>query len=252
MKRVVVLIPCYNEEDGIGKVLDSIPKRVLKRMGYACEALVIDNNSKDKTAEIARSKGATVVVEKRQGKGWAMRTGFREVDKDADYVVILDGDATYKGEEMPRLLELLDSGFCDVTVGSRLGGRINGGALNLINRIGNWMFTFVVRQFYMTNVTDVLSGYIAMKREVVEALSPNLESEGFAIEMELITKLAKCGFEAYSVPITYAQRAGESKLEALSDGIVIAGMLIKNVTWRPKGLLAQRLNRVVGSEREFV
>jgi len=96
-------------------------------------------------------------------------------------------------------------------VGSRLGGKIKKGSLYLRNRVVNWGFAFLVRQFYQVNVTDVLSGFFAWKKDAIDLISVHLASEGFSLEMELITKTAKLGFETYSVPITYDVRKGKPR-----------------------------------------
>src|SRR3989338_3872938 len=137
-KKITILIPCYNEEKGIAEVIKDIPKAKIKKAGFRIEVLVIDNNSKDKTAEIARKLGARVIQEKKQGKGNAIRTGFRNISKDTDYVVMLDGDNTYKPHEILRLIEPLESNFCDVVIGSRLEGKMNGHALSFSHRLANW------------------------------------------------------------------------------------------------------------------
>ncbi|MDO8523835.1 MAG: glycosyltransferase family 2 protein [bacterium] len=233
-KKVAVLIPCLNEERSIGSVLRHFPKNKLTMYGYDLEIIVIDNNSSDKTARIASSHGVTVIHEPTKGKGSAIRRGFSHISRDTDYVVMLDGDATYRPEEILRLLELLDSGFCNVVTGSRLTGRISEGSMTLLNRAGNWIFSHLVRQIYQVNVTDVLTGYFAWTRDVVEKLRPHLVSEGFAIEMEMITKMARLGEEIYSVPISYdPRRASASNLHPFYDGSRILFMLFKNMFWRP-------------------
>lgn len=229
----MVLIPCYNEEKGIEKVIKSFPTEKLERHGYSLNIVVIDNNSTDKTADIARSLGATVIHEKSKGKGNAIKCGFRFVDNDTDYVVMLDGDNTYRPEELHRLVEPLDSGFCDVIIGSRLQGKISDNSMKLFNRIGNWFYSFIVRFFYKVNVTDVLTGYFAWKRSVVKELHPHLYSDGFAIEMEMITKMAKLDYTIYSVPISYHEREGQSNLSPISDGYRILKMFVKNIFWKP-------------------
>ena len=235
LKKITVVIPCYNEEKGIGKVIEGIPKGKLKELGYAVEVLVIDNNCSDKTSKVARKLGAKVIFEPNPGKGNAIRTGFRNISKDTDFVVMLDGDNTYKAYEIPRLIEPLDSGFCDVIIGSRLEGKTNGHSMSLSHRLANWFFTFFVRKFYFANVTDTCTGYFAWKRKAIVGLNGYIKSQGFAIEAEMITKMAKLGYKIYSVPITYDQRKGnsKSKLNPLKDGIKITLMLIRNLTWKP-------------------
>ena len=237
MQKLAVVVPCYNEEDGIGKVIDNVPVTVLRNHGIQAQVFVIDNNSTDNTAQVARDHGATVLTEKKKGKGNAMRTGFASLPKDIDYVVMLDGDDTYRGSEMLRMIEPLTNDFCDCVVGSRLGGRLQEGSLRFVNRLGNWGFTFLVRIFYRANVTDVLSGYFAWKKPVIDALLPHITSDGFAIEMEMITRMERLGFDMYSVPISYDHRAGETNLNPFVDGAKILRMFMKNLFWRPKAAM---------------
>jgi len=233
IKKITILIPCYNEEKGLGNVIDGVPLKKLVYFGYKTEIIVINNNSSDNTIKIAREKGVKIVSEKKQGKGNALKTGFRNVSNDTDYVLMLDGDNTYKSEEIFRLIEPLENGFCDVILGSRLEGKINDRSFSLFNRIGNWLFTFFIRRFYFANITDTCTGYFAWKKKVVDELAPHIKSSGFAIEVEMITKMAKLGYKMYSVPITYDRREGHSKLSPILDGAKIICMLFKNLTWKP-------------------
>lgn len=234
LKKITVVIPCYDEQLGIGKVIDDIPTKQLKRLGFSTEVIVIDNNSKDKTAKIARKKGAKVIIEEKQGKGNAIRTGFRNIGK-TDYVVMLDGDNTYKANEIPRLIEPLDSGFCDVIIGSRLEGKMNKYSMSFSHKFVNWAWTFFVRQVYRANVTDTCTGYFAWTAKAIKKLNGYIKSPGFAIEAEMITKMAKLGHKIYSVPITYDPRHGKSSshLSPIKDGFRITWMLVKNIGWKP-------------------
>jgi dolichol-phosphate mannosyltransferase len=233
IKKITVLIPCYNEEKGIGKVIDGVPIKQLTRLGFQTEIIVINNNSNDHTTKVAKEKGAKVVSEKKQGKGNALKTGFKNISKDTDYVVMLDGDDTYKPKEILRLIEPLENGFCDVIIGSRLEGKLNDHSFSLSHRLANWFFTFFVRRFYLVNTTDTCTGYFAWKKKVVDELAPHIKSDGFAIEVEMITKMAKLGYKIFSVPITYDKREGNSKLSPIMDGIKIVWMLFKNLKWKP-------------------
>lgn len=231
--KLVVLIPCYNEADGIGNVLQKFPHEKLQHNHIDSSIIVIDNNSTDNTADVARAYGAAVIHEPRKGKGNAMRTGFRSVPKDTDYVVMLDGDDTYDAGEIIRMIEPLENGFCNVVVGSRLGGKMHDNAMRSFNRAGNWFFTHIVRLYYRVNVTDVLTGYFAWKKECVDELLPHLVSEGFAIEMEMVTKMARLKHQIYSVPISYTPRSGETNLRPVYDGRRILKMYIGNMRWQP-------------------
>jgi glycosyltransferase involved in cell wall biosynthesis len=244
-KKITVLIPCFNEEKGIGKVIDGIPRALLKKRGYRTEIIVINNNSIDKTEQVAKKKKVKVIFEAKKGKGNALKTGFSYLSEDTTYVVMLDGDNTYKGNEIPRLLEPLENNFCDVIVGSRLSGKIRYGSLKAQHRLANWFYTFLVRHIYRVNITDVLSGYFAWKKEVIDVLSPHINSRGFAIEMEMITKMVLLKKTIYSVPITYDKREGESKLQTIRDGVKVLGPLFLNFYWRPHKIVKRKTRHIL-------
>ena len=243
-KKVAVIIPCYNEAASIAQVISGFPLDQLTRDGIQLQTYVVDNNSSDDTASIAKAAGATVIHESKKGKGNALRTGFLSVPEDVDYVVMLDGDDTYSPEEVMRLIEPLRSDFCDVVIGSRLYGHIQSTAMSKLNRLGNRFFTSAVRLLYRANVTDVLTGYFAWKKPTLDALGPHIKSPGFAIEMEMITKMARLGHRMAAVPISYHPRAGQSNLHPFKDGCRILSMLLKNITWRPDRELAFGSNEV--------
>ena len=243
MKKLIVLIPCYNEAKGIASVIAKFPRKQLEQRNLESEIIVIDNCSTDGTAEIAAAAGARVIKEGKKGKGNAIRTGFRALPADTDFVIMLDGDDTYDAGEVTRMIEPLQNKFCNVVVGSRLGGKMHNGAMRSVNRAGNWFFTHIVRAYYKVNVTDVLTGYFAWDKECIDTLLPNLVSEGFAIEMEMITKMAKLGHNIYSVPISYTPRSGETALRPFYDGRRILKMYLDNMRWQP----AEFQNEKVGS-----
>lgn len=232
--KVAVLIPCFNEAGALDSVLKSVPHAKLSRIGASAEVFVIDNNSTDSTAEIARAAGAQIIFEPSKGKGNAMRSGFSKVPSDFKYVLMLDGDGTYDPREMMRLIELLESDFCDVAMGSRLGGSLAPGSMHTVNRFGNWVFTNLVRRLYGANTTDVLTGYFAWKKTVVDRLAPHLKSEGFGLEMEMVTKMSRLGDSIASAPITYQLRVGKSSLSPVQDGARIFWVVLSNLFWKPR------------------
>jgi len=233
-RKICLLVPCYNEEKGIGVVIDNLPVSMLKKASYTHDIIVVDNNSQDRTADVAKSRGATVLCEKKQGKGCAVKTGFEHIPSDADYVVMIDGDGSYDIREILRLIEPLEHNFADVVVGTRLNGRLDNDSMKGLNRIGNWFFTFLARVAYKTNVTDVCSGFFAWKREVVEDLLQYLESSGFSIEMEMIAKMARLNYESCSVPISYHPREGSSSLRPIKDGLIILRSWFRYLLWKPR------------------
>ena len=233
MNKITVLIPCYNEAEAIADVIRKIPTRELNAYGYDVEILVIDNNSKDNTAEVARNAGARVVSELKQGKGNAIRTGFYSLSDDTEYVVMLDGDDTYRADEILRLVEPIKSGFAQVILGSRIMGNISVGSMRRFNRMGNVIYSWLVRTVYRVPVTDVLTGYYAWSIEAVKELRPHLTSTNFAIEMEMTTKMARLHHRVYSVPISYDARQGDSSLHPVRDGLRILRMFLRNLAWNP-------------------
>jgi len=233
-KKITIVIPCYNEAAAIGVLLKTIQKGRSLQERYILDVMVIDNNSTDDTSKIAKELGARVVFEKKKGKGEAIQYGLRQIPDDTDFVVMMDGDNTYHPNEVQRMIEPIESGFCDAVLGSRMQGKVHAGAMNFTSRTGNWIFSFLVRAFYGQNVTDVLTGYFAWSKPALDKMLPHLKSSGFEIEMEMITKMARLGIDAYSVPISYHGRIGESKLDALKDGHVIMKMFLSNLSWRPK------------------
>jgi dolichol-phosphate hexosyltransferase len=236
-EKVAILIPCYNEEQGIVKVIDNIPFHLLETHGFEARVIVIDNNSSDRTAEVAASRGVRVISERAKGKGNAMRRGFASIESDTAYVVMLDGDNTYDPREILRLIEPIASAFCDVVIGSRLGGRVTKDAFKAQNRFVNTLYTSLVRRFYGANITDVLSGFFAWRGDVVIGMRDHLQSDGFSIEMEMISKMVKLDYAIYSVPITYNVREGETKIESLKDGIKILLTFSQNLYWAPSKAL---------------
>jgi dolichol-phosphate mannosyltransferase len=232
--KITVIIPCYNESKSIAKVIRDFPQKQLEHSGFELDVLVIDNNSTDKTAKFAEKAGARVIVEPKKGKGHAMRTGFANLRPDTEYVVMLDGDCTYRPQEILRMIEPLHSNFCDVVMGSRLSGKMTEGSMCTFNRGGNWLYTHMVRIVYRVNVTDVLTGYFAWKRTTIDKLAPHLKSPGFAIEMEMITKMARMGCGVYSVPISYHPRIGrQSDLNPIRDGVQIIKTFSASLRWKP-------------------
>jgi glycosyltransferase involved in cell wall biosynthesis len=232
---VSFVVPAYNEEASIAEVIDTLSGEIKANKELQAEIIIIDDGSADNTAAIAIGRGAKVIRhEKNKGKGAAINTAFKNLHPESRYVIMLDADNTYLGHEAGRLLEPLTSNLCDVIIGSRLGGRMSEDSMTRMNRIGNWLFTFLIRVIYKANITDSCSGYVAWKREVVEELSQCDLSSGFSIEVEMIAKAQKLGYTIYSVPITYQKRTGRgSTLKPVSDGIKIIAAIFQNMYWKP-------------------
>lgn len=209
---VCVLVPTYNEAETIGDVVDGFHDEGLANV------LVIDGGSTDGTDEIAREHGARVVQQSGSGKGQAVREALEMIE--APYVVMIDGDATYRPEEADRLLDPLLAGEADHVVGNRFAN-MEPGAMSRLNRVGNRIINRAFRYVHGRELTDILSGYRAFTLSSVERLS--LSSDGFGIETELSVECVKRGVSTAVVPITYRARPEESQtnLRPFRDGAVI-------------------------------
>lgn len=218
-EKIAVLLPAYNEEVTIVKVIEDY-RRVLPH----ADIYVYDNNSKDKTNQLAREAGAIVRFEPRQGKGNVVRSMFREID--ADYYIMADADDTYPAEEVEALLQPLRDGLADMTIGDRLS---NGTYADENKRgfhgFGNNLVRLLVNKLYKGNYNDIMTGYRGFNRLFVKnfpVLSP-----GFEIETELSIHSLDKRFKLVEVPITYKDRpeGSESKLSTFSDGFKVLRMI---------------------------
>ena len=219
---VDVVIPALNEASTIGLVIDEIPFAALASAGYHARAIVIDNGSSDGTADVARERGAVVILEPQRGKGNAVRRAFRETS--ADYVVMLDGDATYPATHIPEMLKVLQDGH-DVVIGSRLRGSRAPGSISTINVIGNHLLTWIARVLYWKKTSDLCSGYWAFRGDVLPLL--HLSARGFNLEAELFSEVVRHRLHLGEIAINYRRRPTPTKLRALRDGARIARMLLR-------------------------
>jgi dolichol-phosphate mannosyltransferase len=219
--RVAIILPALNEALTIGRVLDEMPKPALEQDGYQVEIVVVDSNSNDETAQIARDKGARILVEPRRGKAIAVRTALASIE--ADFVFLLDADYTYPATYIPEMLRILRSG-CPVVIGSRLRGWREKGAIRRLNLVGNILLTRLANILYGTRISDLCTGYWGMRQEVIPELE--LRASGFQLEAELLTQLAKKGYAIAEVPIFYRRRPSKAKINRIRDGVRIAWLLV--------------------------
>ena len=233
---VAVLIPCYNEEQTIGKVVDDF-LRILP----GAEVWVYDNNSTDRTSQVAAAHGAHVRFEPRQGKGNVVRQMHRDVQ--ADYYLMVDGDDTYPAEAAPDLLAPLLAGEADHVVGDRLSNGTYGEENKRAGHaFGNDLVRWLIKHLYGFSYNDVMTGYRAYTRVFAKTF-PCL-SEGFQIETELSIFAVDRKWRIAQVPIDYRDRpeGSVSKLNTIPDGLRVLRMIASLAKdWKPLpffGLLA--------------
>ncbi len=215
MKKISVIIPCYNEEKSIGKVIQKIPKSVF-------EIIVVDNNSKDKSAEIAKNLGAKVVKETKQGYGAALKKGFKEAK--GDIFVTLDADGQYPAENILELVDFLEKNNLDFLNCSRFPLK-NKKSLNLTRRLGNYFLTLLFNILFGTNIKDSQSGMMIFKKDILKNIK--IESDDMPLSEELKIKTILKGYKFAETHIDYYPREGESKLFPLKHGIINSLFLFK-------------------------
>ena len=214
-EKIAVLIPCYNEEVTIAKVVDDFRAALPEATVY-----VYDNNSTDRTGEIAREHSAVVRFEPRQGKGNVVRQMFRDIE--ADCYLMVDGDDTYPAEAGRALCDPILEGRADMTVGDRLSnGTYAEENKRAFHGFGNDLVRFMIKWIYGYGFDDVMTGYRAFSRAFVKTF-PVL-SEGFQIETELSIHAVDRRWRILDVPIEYRDRpaGSSSKLNTVSDGVKV-------------------------------
>ncbi len=212
---VAVLLPCYNEEQTVGDVV-----RRFREALPAARIYVYDNNSRDLTALKARSAGAIVVREPRQGKGNVVRRMFADIE--ADIYLMADGDGTYAPEDAPQLINMLVTEGSDMAVGTRRGVGDDAGRAG--HAFGNRLFNWLYRRLFSNDFTDIFSGYRAFTRRFVKSFPA--VSSGFEIETEMSVHASELKLPVSEMALDYGRRleGAHSKLSTFKDGAKILWM----------------------------
>jgi len=215
---VCVLVPTYNEAETIGDIVDRFHEQGFEH------CLVVDGGSTDGTRDVASDRGARVIQQSGTGKGQAVREALDYVERP--YVLLIDGDATYRPEQADRLLEPLFDGRAEHVIGDRFAD-MESGAMSRLNRFGNRLINRAFRAIHGRAFRDILSGYRAFTLESIRSMT--LTEDGFGLETELSVECVKHGITTAVVPITYEPRpaASETNLRPFRDGAVILLTLYK-------------------------
>jgi len=215
---VTVIIPAYNEEQSIGKVVLDIPREIVEHV------IVVNNNSTDSTVKVASEAGAIVLDEPRKGYGWACLKGIEHSKKlKTDIVVFLDGDYSDYPQEIPDVINPILSQNMDMVIGSRVLGKREKGSLTPQQIFGNWLATKLIRLFYRAKFTD-LGPFRAINSDKLELLKMSDKTYGWTIEMQI--KAAKQKMQFCEVPVNYKKRIGVSKVSGTVKGTILAGIKI--------------------------
>lgn len=217
--KTAVLIPCYNEEVTIKKVITDFQKT----MPWA-EIYVYDNNSTDRTAEIALECGANLCFEYKQGKGNVVRSMFRDIE--ADCYILVDGDDTYPAEDALRLENAVLSGKADMAIGDRLSSTYFEENKRAFHNFGNVLVKKLINFIYKSDVHDIMTGLRAFSYDFVKSFP--VMSKGFEIETEMTVFALDNNFKLYETPIDYRDRpsGSESKLNTVKDGTKVLKTIV--------------------------
>ena len=227
MDKIAVLIPCYNEEKTIEKVVNDFKKVLPEAVVY-----VYNNNSSDRTAEIAKNAGAIVRNEYMQGKGNVIRRMFREVD--AECYIMTDGDDTYPAEAAPEMADKVLHHHADMVVGDRLSSTYFTENKRLFHNFGNSLVRKSINRLFHSEIKDIMTGYRAFSYEFVKTF-PVL-SRGFEIETEMTIHAVDKSMYVKNTVITYRDRpeGSESKLNTFQDGFKVLRTIIRMLlNYRP-------------------
>jgi glycosyltransferase involved in cell wall biosynthesis len=220
--RIAVIIPALDEAAAIGGVVRAVPRDLVQ------EVVVVDNGSRDGTAEAAKAAGARVVGEPLRGYGAACLAGALAVDH-ADILVFLDGDGSDDPAEMPRVLQSILAGQADLVIGSRTAGGAEQSGLTPQQRFGNRVVTSLLRLLYGLTLTDI-GPFRAITVPTLQALGMEHKTYGWPVEM--IVKAAKKGYRIVEVPVSCHKRIGRSKVSGTLKGSLLAGYHLLLTTLR--------------------
>ena len=212
-----VIIPVLNEQNAVGLVIDEIPKNLVRKI------IVVDNGSSDDTPDVAREKGATVLIEQKRGYGSACLCGMKHIaenqDVKPDIVVFLDGDHSDFPAQMIELIDAIKKGH-ELVIGSRALGTRENGSMTVQQVFGNWLSTLLIGWIYGVHFTD-LGPFRAVRYESLLKMDMQDKTYGWTVEMQL--KAAKLKMKTSEVPVNYRKRIGVSKISGTLKGTVLAG-----------------------------
>jgi glycosyltransferase involved in cell wall biosynthesis len=220
---VSVIIPVFNEEVTIGDIVTRT-KNALEKMGCSYEVLVVDDGSDDRSADVAQKRKAHVLRDGHQGKGFALRSGFRHAK--GEFVVTLDADGSHKPEEIPLVLRPLMADKADFVIGSRFANsEDNKTKIPKINRTGNRLFNDLILYLTGARTSDSQSGFRAIRSSLIKRMK--LGSRGYEVESEMLVKALRMGARVAETPISFDQRTvGRSKLDPIKDGARILYVIV--------------------------
>lgn len=224
LMKTAVIIPAYNEEQSIGKVIYNLPRHIID------EIIVVDNNSSDNTSKIAADSGATVLSESFQGYGAACLKGIEYCNnKNYEVILFIDGDFSDYPEEAANILQPIFSGDFDFVLGSRRLGKREKGALPIQSQIGSIIAGTLIKLFWNFKYTD-LGPFRAIKIDALNKMKMEDKWYGWTVEMQI--KAARDKLRILEIPVSYRVRIGKSKVTGTLKGTIMASIIILTTIFR--------------------
>jgi len=223
---VSIVIPAYNEEKGIAGTLEEI-KRMTKNLEMECEVIVVDDGSKDNTAEIASQSGGVKVIQHPQNRGYgaSLKTGIHHAKYDT--IVITDADGTYPNGDIPKLLAEMEQYDCEMVVGARTGENVR---IPIVRKPAKWFINKLANYLSKTKIPDLNSGLRVMKKSIVEkylGILPN----GFSFTATITLAMLVNAYLVRYIPIDYRKREGKSKIRPIRDTLNFIQLITKTVLY---------------------
>jgi glycosyltransferase involved in cell wall biosynthesis len=207
VRRLLVLVASFNEEEGIGPTLAELTQ-VLENPAV----LIVDGNSTDRTIEVAEESGAEILIQRGKGKGDAIAQAIPHINGEVEYVILTDADFTYPAEYLPRMMRVLDENpHVGMVCGNRFNSHFSWESMHSVLYLGNRVISFVHNFLNGVQMGDPLTGLRVVRWEILKGWTP--KSKGFDIEVELNHLVERRGYRIVEVPIVYRPRLGEKKLK---------------------------------------
>ena len=227
-----VIIAALNEESGIGKTINELTDNL-----PANRLLVVDGNSHDRTVEVAKNSGATILFQDGTGKGDAIAKALEHIDSDVKYIVLTDADFTYPAEYVPKMIEILERNpKVGMVCGNRFNQRLDRKLFRGSFYFGNKLIAFAHNLLNGVNMHDPLTGLRVMRAGILRNVM--IKAKGFDIEVELNHCVERLGFKIVELPIKYRKRIGEKKLKLTHGATILKRILLETTYLPPNGHLS--------------